>query len=74
MSTEPMMSTPPIVGVPRLAWCACGPSSRISCPTFRRRRASITRPPKTSEMSSAVTAAYAVRNVTYWKTFSALTK
>jgi hypothetical protein len=54
MSTEPMMSTPPIVGVPRLAMCVCGPSSRIICPTFRRRSARMTRPPKTSEIKSAV--------------------
>jgi hypothetical protein len=51
------MRTPPIVGVPRLAWCDCGPSSRISCPYFKRRSPSMTRPPKTSEMSSAVIAA-----------------
>ncbi|MFT3745665.1 MAG: hypothetical protein QM785_15425 [Pyrinomonadaceae bacterium] len=28
--TEPMINTPPIVGVPRFSWCDAGPSSRIS--------------------------------------------
>ena len=27
-----MMTSPPIVGVPRLVWCDVGPSSRISWP------------------------------------------
>ena len=32
------MMIPPIVGVPALAWCSCGPSSRICWPNSRRRR------------------------------------
>ena len=32
------MMIPPIVGVPALAWCSCGPSSRMCCPNSRSRR------------------------------------
>src|SRR5487761_2339710 len=32
------MTTPPIVGVPALAWCVDGPSSRMSWPNERSRR------------------------------------
>ncbi len=31
-STEPMMTAPPIVGVPRFVWCVVGPSSRMNWP------------------------------------------
>ena len=50
----PTISTPPIVGVPRLTWCACGPSSRICWPTFHSFNASMSLPPKKSEISRAV--------------------
>ena len=32
------MMIPPIVGVPALAWCPSGPSSRMFCPNSRSRR------------------------------------
>src|SRR3954453_4936180 len=32
------MMIPPMVGVPALAWCSCGPSSRICCPNSLWRR------------------------------------
>ena len=32
------MMIPPIVGVPALAWCSCGPSSRMCWPNSRSRR------------------------------------
>ena len=32
------MMIPPIVGVPALAWCSCGPSSRMCWPNSRARR------------------------------------
>jgi hypothetical protein len=32
MTVARMMTTPPIVGVPRLVWWLVGPSSRISWP------------------------------------------
>src|ERR1035437_9454479 len=38
-----MMTTPPMVGVPALAWCVGGPSSRINCPRERWRRNRIQR-------------------------------
>ena len=34
-----MNITPPMVGVPALVACHLGPTSRISCPAFSRRRA-----------------------------------
>ncbi|MNJ61270.1 hypothetical protein D3C77_570500 [compost metagenome] len=33
-----MMTIPPIVGVPAFFWWLCGPSPRICCPNFIRRR------------------------------------
>jgi len=65
ITTEAISRSPPMVGVSRLAMCACGPSSRICWPIFQFFRPSINLFPKTSEISSAVTVAYAVRNVTY---------
>ena len=38
----PMNTRPPMVGVPALVACQLGPTSRISCPAFSRRRAGIT--------------------------------
>ena len=35
-----------MVGVPALAWCACGPSSRMYWPIWRRRRRSIIQGPR----------------------------
>ena len=35
------MMIPPIVGVPALAWCSCGPSSRMCWPNSRSRRNSM---------------------------------
>jgi hypothetical protein len=57
------ISTPPIVGVPALLLCACGPSSRMYWPIESRRSRSITQGPSTSTRKSAVSAATAVRNV-----------
>ncbi len=57
------MRTPPMVGVPALAWWPCGPSSRMYWPIWRRRSRSIMKGPSTSTRKSAVRLAMAVRNV-----------
>ena len=65
------MSRPPIVGVPALAWCDLGPSSRIDWPICRFLSSRIIGNPKTSASRRAVTAAIAARNVMYRKTLNA---
>jgi hypothetical protein len=57
------MSRPPIVGVPALMKCACGPTSRMFWPTDRRRSVRMNHGPRRNEMASAVTAAIAARKV-----------
>ena len=52
-----------MVGVPFFDWCACGPSSRMYWPTWRRRSRSIIHGPRISTRKSAVRLATAVRNV-----------
>ena len=52
-----------MVGVPALALCACGPSSRMYWPTCSRRSRSIIHGPSTSTSTSAVRLATAVRKV-----------
>ena len=52
-----------MVGVPFFDWWACGPSSRMYCPTCSRRRRSIIQGPRISTRKSAVRLATAVRNV-----------
>ena len=44
---------PPIVGVPALAWCSCGPSSRICWPNSRSRRNSMNFGPRKIVISIA---------------------
>ena len=51
------MATPPMVGVPRLVRCRCGPSVRISCPNPRRRKKATTNGVTSIEPSSEKTAA-----------------
>src|SRR5690242_16514844 len=46
------MMIPPIVGVPALAWCSCGPSSRMCCPNSRARRNSMNFGDRKTQMSS----------------------
>src|SRR5688572_23016093 len=46
------MMMPPIVGVPALAWCSCGPSSRICWPNSRSRRNSMNFGDRKTQMSS----------------------
>ena len=46
------MITPPMVGVPALAWCSCGPSSRICWPNSRARRNSMNLGERKMQMSS----------------------
>src|SRR3954471_7957573 len=46
------MMIPPIVGVPALAWCSCGPSSRICWPNSRSRRKSMNLGERKMQMSS----------------------
>ena len=48
-----------MVGVPAFTWCACGPTSRMFCPTDRRRRVRMNHGPISQESSSAVTIAAA---------------
>src|SRR5215208_3456906 len=43
---------PPIVGVPALAWCSCGPSSRICWPNSRARRNSMNFGERKTQISS----------------------
>jgi hypothetical protein len=57
------MSSPPIVGVPALARCVCGPSCRITWPIWNARRRRIRNGPRTRLRNNAVTLAPAVRNV-----------
>ena len=57
------ISTPPMVGVPALAWWACGPSSRMYWPICRRRSRSIVQGPSKRTRKSAVRLATAVRKV-----------
>lgn len=57
------ISTPPIVGVPAFAWCACGPALRMNCPICSSRSLRITHGPSTIARNSAVRLAYAVRTV-----------
>ena len=52
-----------MVGVPALAWWACGPSSRMYWPIWSRRRRSIIHGPRMSTRKSAVRLATAVRKV-----------
>ena len=54
--------SPPIVGVPRLARCVCGPSARIGCPLpWRTRSQPMKRGPMIRPMNSAVATAAPVR-------------
>src|SRR5919109_1076434 len=46
------MMIPPIVGVPALAWCSCGPSSRICWPNSRSRRNSMNFGERKTQISS----------------------
>ena len=64
MSADARISSPPIVGVPALARCVCGPSCRITCPIWNSRRRRISIGPSTRLSASAVTLAPAVRNTT----------
>src|SRR4051794_20576896 len=44
---------PPIVGVPALAWCSCGPSSRMCWPNSLTRRYSMNLGPRKMQISIA---------------------
>src|SRR6186997_203926 len=45
--------SPPIVGVPALVWCSCGPSSRMCCPNSFTRRYSMNLGPRKMQISIA---------------------
>src|ERR1700749_5065921 len=45
--------SPPIVGVPALAWCSGGPSSRMCCPNSFTRRYSMNFGPRKMQISIA---------------------
>ena len=47
------MISPPIVGVPALAWCSCGPSSRMCWPNSFTRRNSMNLGPRKMQISIA---------------------
>src|SRR3977135_506632 len=47
------MISPPIVGVPALAWCSCGPSSRMCWPNSLTRRSSMNLGPRKMQISIA---------------------
>src|SRR3954471_18147533 len=59
------MMIPPIVGVPALAWCSCGPSSRICWPNSRRRRKAMNFGDRKMHMSSE--AVPAMRTSPMWR-------
>ena len=59
------MSAPPIVGVPALTRCVCGPSSRTDWPIFNDVSLRIIHGPMMNEIASAVSAAITVRSVMY---------
>ena len=63
MRIATLIRMPPIVGVPAFCWCDFGPSSRMYCPSLMRRIRSISHGPRMKEISSAVSAAKAVRKV-----------
>ena len=60
---ETRISAPPIVGVPALVRCVCGPSSRTDWPIFIRDSQPIIRGPTMNEMKSAVMHASTARSV-----------
>ena len=62
------ISAPPIVGVPALLRCVCGPSERTRWPTWYSASQRIMRGPTSNEIASAVSAARIARSVRYWKT------
>jgi hypothetical protein len=57
------ISTPPMVGVPALAWWLSGPSVRMYCFTCMERSRRITHGPSASDRNSDVNVAMAVRTV-----------
>src|SRR6185312_12631388 len=59
---------PPMVGVPALSRCVCGPSERTTWPAFSAASSRITAGPMSRDMTSAVSAAMIVRKVMYWNT------
>ena len=70
MSTEPMMSTPPIVGVPIFPPCSSASlwtsaAVRIGCPTLSEIKRRITRGPKITDRMNASNPALAARKVMY---------
>ena len=64
ITSEVRIISPPIVGVPTLAWCVCGPSSRIGWPLpWRTRSMLMNFGPITRPMNSAVSSVAPARNV-----------
>ena len=57
------ISAPPMVGVPALEKCDCGPSVRIGWPPFSRDSRAITDGPSHSDSASAVRAPRMARMV-----------
>jgi hypothetical protein len=57
MSSEKMIKTPPMVGVPPFFRWLSGPSSRTDWPILRRLRISMIRGPSMKQRSSVVRAA-----------------
>ena len=57
------ISAPPIVGVPALIKCVCGPSSRTDWPILYSVSLRIIRGPMTNEITSAVIVASTERSV-----------
>src|SRR3982751_4905391 len=57
----PIISRPPMIGVPCLATCLSGPSSRIVCPYSLRRRNAMKRGPARIEINIAARPAIRTR-------------
>ena len=57
------ISTPPMVGVPDLTKCVCGPSVRTAWPIFNSVNLRITQGPEISPINNAVNVAITARKV-----------
>src|SRR5690349_1167497 len=66
MAIASRIITPPMVGVPALTRCVCGPSLRTTWPALSAASRMIRPGPSSSDIASAVSAAMIVRKVMYW--------
>ena len=62
-SRAAMKMMPPMVGVPDLALCQVGPTSRMDCPAFRARSTGMSSLPTSTDSAKAQTAASRMRSI-----------